>query len=1565
MKKLSINQAAAESYRNQVKTHIINNAASCGLVDPVSQADCSCSSLCAQAVIYDQGWRIAGLDGTFPSMNDAIAACEELCENPLEEDGPRDECDMLREAMLLDVSPDGQYFDNLPYKFTRNSNGVLEENNPGQNGYNPDEWLETLPFETLVFIGGNNSIVDVSLENIRSLWEDSFAETLLPYHPEYCALQFYCDQVCLDPPSPMDLDGKDYNYIMLHQTVYNPLNLNQVTSTADPSQYQPHPKRSGSGFTLYGTNPELDHALIIGCGGNSTIASDVEEYLRNYLDFGSGNIHSIWYFLEDPDDIALGGLSVPQEIEDLYVRFHGNGSSVVGLFNDGTMDKYDVFRSAYLFYRDLGFYAEFKGNCSGLPFENGDEVPGLEPDVYGDEFHEYKIRFPRKPIMDAYLDNGVEGLQMLAYDAYNSASPPEVSPYDKECVCTQVNTFLIQNGYIAPGESIADLTVTSSMATELSQRFGMTITVSNISAWKSECSSSGVGEGIKPLLKDQNFPVAWLCGTIGSKDCSCAQLLNLNNSALEEPVSTLEEVNIDEALVAHLQVEFGDNSITEGDIAAWIDNCIQENGSLLSAVNMVYSNNYPPTLFCYSEASKTCTCNEIVSFAIAHNALSESDGGGGMLQDADPSMIVDALQMEGYNDITETDVLTWADACSDNNTYSLNELIIYHKLPHLFVCLDSEVSDLDPGSNDICDAVQAQNLLKWQEEVNRLADSLADVYLALYYQYAISNVNETFTDSYSLNEYHYTLFYYDQAGNLVSTVPPLGVQILDQSQQNAANAFRKNGTGSFVHPTHTYKTLYNYNSLGNLTWQKSPDAGETYYWYDNLGRVILSQNDEQALSNQYSYSIYDALGRVSESGQIDKSGYTFSGTGTVYEQLYEICATPATFQSFIASGNRDQITFNYYDNVISSYISLNFGGSGPRFLKNRVASSLYIPGPISGAPYAHNPVSGTLNNYLNGYHNAIHYSYDIHGNVDTVLRDIVELSRNGGRLFRIDYEYDILTGNVNQVAYQPGLWDCFYQRYFYDAENKLTEVQSSRDGEIWDNDAKYFYYPHGPISRTEIGGEQKVQGQDYAYTIMSWLKGVNSDVLDENRDMGKDGNENISSNLNKRFGQDAMGYSLHFFNNDGLAAKDYKSVGSTNFLLGLNQSNYSTLGKPLYNGNISRVNTALKDNNENEIPVNGMAYYYDQLNRLKRGRSFLGNPDQLRADGDFSSTSPSAKYKTLFTYDFNGNIKELDRFDESGTQMDDLTYTYDVGNEKNQLLRVQDLAGFHNKGDLSTQAANNYDYNEIGNLIRDDAENITNIEWTVDGKIKAIQYSSTKPDLEFQYDPQGNRIMKILKTKTGTTINNANYWEYYHYINDAAGNPLAIYKESFINGSCLSSKLEIEDMPIYGSSRMGTFSKPGVKRQNNFTASYTSGGYFTNVDPNPSGGCSNVFWSFIGNYTVTPGTQTLGNKNYELKNHLGNVLSTVSDRKFWSPVEVQSEWLFEDYEEDPRTWDPLRNAWWEVMDGKMLLDFREPEDGITRVLEGLNEGCTYEICFDLSSYEEQYPELEIMINDEE
>ncbi|GDX50935.1 hypothetical protein LBMAG26_17940 [Bacteroidota bacterium] len=71
----------------------------------------------------------------------------------------------------------------------------------------------------------------------------------------------------------------------------------------------------------------------------------------------------------------------------------------------------------------------------------------------------------------------------------------------------------------------------------------------------------------------------------------------------------------------------------------------------------------------------------------------------------------------------------------------------------------------------------------------------------------------------------------------------------------------------------------------------------------------------------------------------------------------------------------------------------------------------------------------------------------------------------------------LISGKVNQVDYSPGQRDEYHHRYTYDADNRIVQVETSKDAILWDKDANYQYYKHGPLSRAELG-DLKVQGLD-------------------------------------------------------------------------------------------------------------------------------------------------------------------------------------------------------------------------------------------------------------------------------------------------------------------------------------------------------------------------------------------------------------------------------------------------------------------------------------------------------
>ncbi|NQX98521.1 MAG: hypothetical protein HRT73_11670 [Flavobacteriales bacterium] len=113
--------------------------------------------------------------------------------------------------------------------------------------------------------------------------------------------------------------------------------------------------------------------------------------------------------------------------------------------------------------------------------------------------------------------------------------------------------------------------------------------------------------------------------------------------------------------------------------------------------------------------------------------------------------------------------------------------------------------------------------------------------------------------------HHYRLYYYNRAGSLIKTVPPQGVDLLDNDANN--DNFDQVGMNRNTAPHHRFITDYEYNSLGQLIKQNTPDGGTSEFYYNNLGQLRFSQNAQQLIDTVYNYTKYDKLGRIIEVGE--------------------------------------------------------------------------------------------------------------------------------------------------------------------------------------------------------------------------------------------------------------------------------------------------------------------------------------------------------------------------------------------------------------------------------------------------------------------------------------------------------------------------------------------------------------------------------------------------------------------------------------------------------------------------------------------------------------------------
>jgi RHS repeat-associated protein len=454
-----------------------------------------------------------------------------------------------------------------------------------------------------------------------------------------------------------------------------------------------------------------------------------------------------------------------------------------------------------------------------------------------------------------------------------------------------------------------------------------------------------------------------------------------------------------------------------------------------------------------------------------------------------------------------------------------------------------------------------------------------------------------------------------------------------------------------------------------------------------------------------------------------------------------------------------------------------------------------------------------------------------------------------------------VSGKVNFVMYQYGQPDQFIHRYEYDADNRITDVLSSTDGFLWDREASYFYYLHGPLARIELG-EYRVQGLDYYYTLQGWIKGVNSPtgINAQANDPGKDG---VGTST---VGRDVYAYNLGYYQGD------YKPSGvSTAKIEGNSLQLWTSVtgsSNSLFNGNIAWMATELAKigqvKNNRNAGVQAMQYNYDQLHRIVRSRS-LGGFDPNKDDNSFvPRTNAPAAYDEDYTYDANGNLLTLKRMNELAALQDDFNYIYYKGTNKlrsilppttvdtvytgavnsnrkiyrkitvtgnayvpdgaDVVLHAGDSVMIHpifNKANGKSFRAyagadGPYQYDAIGNLIADETEGVK-ISWTPYGKVREVKTRNDSVVVSYRYDAAGNRVeKKVAKADTVHTT---------RYLRDASGNVMAIYMDT----------VAIEQ-PIYGSSRLGQY-KGGRKE----------------------------------------GQRVLGKKNYELTNHLGNVLSVITD----------------------------------------------------------------------------------------
>ncbi|MCL9807185.1 lamin tail domain-containing protein [Flavobacterium amniphilum] len=593
---------------------------------------------------------------------------------------------------------------------------------------------------------------------------------------------------------------------------------------------------------------------------------------------------------------------------------------------------------------------------------------------------------------------------------------------------------------------------------------------------------------------------------------------------------------------------------------------------------------------------------------------------------------------------------------------------------------------------------------------------------------AISYDNGALGVSYSVNYYDYTINVFNKTGQLVKNVQPKGYEF---------NAVIKDKPLHLQPATTAFISTYTYNDQGQLKEVSSPDEGTFRFAYRNDGQMRYSQNADQ-VDTKVAYTNYDEYARPVESGVLVQSG----GTG-----IWGPASANTDGPLLSGAGiSRSEQVITVYDHPTNYDSSIATGDQIPVGLQlNALVGASYKQENLAGNVVVTYSKSGPVFNAITWY------NYDAYGRVVWLVQ-----YNEGLGAKTIHYEYDY-KGNVTRVILQNDVpAEKFAHLYTYNSiDNALIRVETVKGTEKSVTHAEYSYYATGELKRANIA--QGAQGLDYVYTLGGQLKSINHPNLTQADDPGHDVN-------------DVFGLILDYHNEDYVRANT--NIASSPTIAGVNQD---------FNGNIK----AARWGNNNLIGNTDKAAYMYNYNR----NGWM----QSAAYGSFD-TAGAITANTKFAegnlnYDANGNITSLQRTNDAGTLIDDLSYFY---NGNNQLNRVEDNVDPGVNYDIDSQSKGNYVYNTIGRLTKNTNEGLTYVYNSQGLTTEVNLHGQTR--VKFFYNERGQRVKK--ESYTAGNLQSTTY-----YALDLSGNTIAVYSKVGANS------ITQNEMPIYGLSRLGVYTR--------------------------------------------------------------------------------------------------------------------------------------------------------------
>ena len=544
-----------------------------------------------------------------------------------------------------------------------------------------------------------------------------------------------------------------------------------------------------------------------------------------------------------------------------------------------------------------------------------------------------------------------------------------------------------------------------------------------------------------------------------------------------------------------------------------------------------------------------------------------------------------------------------------------------------------------------------------------------------------------------------THYVYDDFGNLTYVFPPI-VELDRPITQSVLDNL-------------CYQ--YKYDHRNRLVEKKLPGKNWEYIAYNGADLPVATGPVMEPFGgdNQgWLFTKYDIFGRVVYTVWLGSKGFDSKDRPFVESSLLSTWAETYQTSTNTVDGKALNYTSNTYPMSDYKLLTINY------YDNYTFSAAPTVPTDVAGQTVLSTPKGLATGSWLRVLEtpavtegNLSHTFYDLKGRP---IRTQTNSYLSG--FTRVDSSLDFIGKVTNsETSHQRTSSSdliTIEDDYYYTEQERLLEYShqiNNNPAEMINRNIAYDIFGQ-QVSKDVGGTTTRLQKVDYSYNIRGWLTGIN-------HDKSTPGVLNLAEN------------DLFLFR------INYNTV----------TDNVGGLVSPLYNGNISE--TFWRSKTDDVYRKYG--YQYDTMNRLTN--SIYQKPG--------TTNLVTNMYNESLTYDSNGNIQTLHRngdFDSNiygAIEIDDLVYTYHP-DRKNELVKVTDLSlspkGFKDDTMGNSTGNNDYEYDDYGNMKRDDNKNISKIYYNHLNLPTKVEFANGN-QIEYLYDAAGKKQRKIV-TESGTNF---------------------------------------------------------------------------------------------------------------------------------------------------------------------------------------------------------------------